>query len=91
MIGGSTGPAGRVLDRPGHADADTGEVVAGAPGRRQQGASGAGDAVEHRLGPGGDVQAQRLLRQDPAAQVGEGDQGVGGAEVGADDHTGIAG
>ena len=80
---------GRVLDGAGQTDADAGEVVAGAPGRRQQRPAGAGNTVEHRFGAGGDVQAQRLLRQHAAAQVGEGDQGVGGAEVGPDDHTGI--
>ena len=40
-----------------------------------------GDAVEDLLRAVGDVAVDRLLAEDPARQVGDGDAGVGGAEV----------
>ena len=84
------GPAGDVLDRPGQADADAAERAEVAAGLAQQLLDRRLEPGEQRVGAFGDRDVVRLLGEDLAAQVGDRDAGVGGADVGADHDAGLA-
>ena len=80
---------GGVLDRARQPDPDTGQVGPAAAGALEQGTRRPGHLVEHGLGPSGDVEGQGGLVEDASAQVGQGDECVGGADVDTDDDSGV--
>ena len=80
-----------VLDRAGQADAHPEQVLRTPTRLAQQRLAAADEPLQHGVGTVGDLDVLGVLGQHLAVERGDGEPGVGGADVGTDDDPGSGG